>query len=161
MAVKVPGDGKIRQELASESSHFDRSWAVFKDLVPSGEGLRKAFEPVEESAYEIRSMMKVKNHKGQVRAQNEATIRSSTDLLGLFERFLSEAKQIFESGSLTNYPDVVRKLDPGDGNVYEMIEVCAMDMRRAKEVQEAKGRSNAPGHDPIPPLVREVDHRDV
>ncbi len=139
MAAKVQGDGKIRQELAAESSHFDRSWAVFKDAVPSGEGLRKSFEPVEASAYEIHSLMTVKNHKGQVRAQNEATIKSSSELLRLFERFIEEAKSIVESGALTNYPDIAKKLDREDGTVFEMIQVCALGMQKANDVQTAKG----------------------
>lgn len=133
--AKSPGDGKIRQDIAVEMSILDGHWAVFKDALSAREGAKAAFASFEDSVRELYALMTKKNHRGQTKAANEATVTSARDAHRLLDRVLTESKSLDFAG----HPDIALKLDPMDGDIAEMLQVCRRTMESAAATQAAKG----------------------
>lgn len=137
MSISVPGDGKIRVDVAEAISEMERLLSVYEDKRAAGgagaeesffdfkEGLRKAY----------RLMTRKKNHKGQVKAKNEATIPGSQKAIDALNRIAALLKKT----DTTGFPDIEAELDPMDGDVAEMLKSCRDCMKDANRIQTAKG----------------------
>jgi hypothetical protein len=129
MSAKVPGDGKIRESVAKDVMEAEQLVMGVKDAVEAQEGVEKAF-----SAYK-KALRTVYDQMGK-KARNNSTIASSQEVVD------SVARQVSVLGSLdvSAYPKVARDLDPMDGEVAEMLQVCRRTMVVANKTQTAKGQ---------------------
>lgn len=129
MSAKVPGDGKLRDSISKDVMEAEQLVMAVKDAVEAKDGVEKAF-----SSYK-RALRLVYDQMGK-KARNNSTISSSQEVVD------SVARQASVLGSLdvSTYPKVARDLDPMDGEVAEMLQVCRRTMVVANKTQAAKGQ---------------------
>lgn len=128
--------------MASVSA-LDEAHAVFKDRVAADDGVEEAFGAFEEVADKLYSLSKVKNHKGQVRAHNEATIKSAMESGGTLRRILDECAVLADDADFASkYPGIARKIGKVDGYVFDNLTFVRRTMDDALATQSAKGSRN-------------------
>lgn len=128
MSAKVPGDGKLRESLAKGVMEAEQLVMGVKDAVEAGEGVEKAFSDYKKALRSVYDQMGKK-------ARNNATIASSQEVVDSVSRQAS----VLSAVDTTAYPKLARDLDPMDGEVAEMLQVCRRTMVVANKTQTSKG----------------------